>query len=239
MSVLLNGIQPKAFYHGETPVKAIYRGNDLVWKKSRLPDGYQEVEWIESHGTEYINSESVTTVYSVLNVHFYFNNTPINPYDCIIGSELANYQSDRIVIRFQSDGLVVYRRKQGALVLCPMRSLPSNFDYNVTIDNINRIATFNESKIDMEAWASSIAPYYIFTLYYKTSAEPTSYSAVRLYSLDQSESGILVRQYVPCYRISDGEIGLYDLCGSICSLTNTPFYTNSGTGTFTKGADVN
>lgn len=36
---------------------------------------------------------------------------------------------------------------------------------------------------------------------------------------------------IPCYRKSDDVIGLYDL-------VSKQFYTNQGTGTFTKGADV-
>ena len=36
---------------------------------------------------------------------------------------------------------------------------------------------------------------------------------------------------ITCYRISDGEIGLYDLISG-------QFYTNSGTGAFNKGNDV-
>ena len=40
------------------------------------------------------------------------------------------------------------------------------------------------------------------------------------------------RHFIPCYRKSDNVIGLYDL-------VEGTFYTNSGTGTFTKGSDVN
>lgn len=42
----------------------------------------------------------------------------------------------------------------------------------------------------------------------------------------------LLCDLVPCYRKSDGEIGMYDL-------VSKTFLTNAGTGTFTKGADVN
>lgn len=38
-------------------------------------------------------------------------------------------------------------------------------------------------------------------------------------------------EFVPCYRKSDGEIGMYDT-------VSKTFYTNAGTGTFLKGADV-
>ena len=41
----------------------------------------------------------------------------------------------------------------------------------------------------------------------------------------------LVLDLVPCYRKSDNEIGMYDL-------VYDTFYTNQGSGTFTKGSDV-
>ena len=42
----------------------------------------------------------------------------------------------------------------------------------------------------------------------------------------------LICDLVPCYRKSDGVIGMYDLVSDV-------FRTNLGTGTFTKGPDVN
>lgn len=44
-------------------------------------------------------------------------------------------------------------------------------------------------------------------------------------------SNNVVHDYVPCYRKSDNEIGVYDI------VTDT-FHTNSGTGTLVKGNDV-
>ena len=41
----------------------------------------------------------------------------------------------------------------------------------------------------------------------------------------------LVRDFVPCYRKADDEIGMYDMANGV-------FYTNAGTGTFLKGPDV-
>ena len=43
-------------------------------------------------------------------------------------------------------------------------------------------------------------------------------------------NGSLVRSLVPCIRLPDYKPGMYDACGSICPLTGTPFYINSGTG---------
>lgn len=60
--------------------------------------------------------------------------------------------------------------------------------------------------------------------------ERFSHRKIRIFQI--RENGIIVLDLVPCYRKSDGEIGMYDL------VSNT-FFTNAGTGTFTKGADVN
>ena len=54
---------------------------------------------------------------------------------------------------------------------------------------------------------------------------------MKVYRLKLYENDVLVREYVPCYRVSDNEIGLYEL-------VNNVFYPNNGTGTFNKGNDV-
>jgi len=66
---------------------------------------------------------------------------------------------------------------------------------------------------------------------YYSSPTTRSLSAIRLYHLKLWENNIIVRDFIPCYRNSDGEIGLYDSINDI-------FYTNQGTGVFTKGNDV-
>ncbi len=45
------------------------------------------------------------------------------------------------------------------------------------------------------------------------------------------ENGVLVRNFIPCYRISDGVIGLYET-------VYNAFYTNVGSGSFEKGGNV-
>ena len=62
---------------------------------------------------------------------------------------------------------------------------------------------------------------------------PTPISAynMKVYRLKLYEDSILMREYVPCYRESDNEIGLYEL-------VNKVFYPNNGAGSFNKGSDV-
>lgn len=53
----------------------------------------------------------------------------------------------------------------------------------------------------------------------------------KVYSAKIYQKGELMRDYVPCYRKSDNIIGLFDKVTGV-------FYTNAGTGTFVKGGDV-
>lgn len=53
----------------------------------------------------------------------------------------------------------------------------------------------------------------------------------KIYSVSLERDGTIVADLVPCYRKADGEIGMYDI------VSNT-FFTNVGTGTFTKGGNV-
>ena len=52
---------------------------------------------------------------------------------------------------------------------------------------------------------------------------------MKIYDCKMYYSDVLVRNFIPCYRNSDNEIGLYDL-------VNDVFYTNQRTGVFTYGS---
>ena len=49
--------------------------------------------------------------------------------------------------------------------------------------------------------------------------------------IKQNSTGIIMLNLIPCYRVSDGIIGMYDLIAGV-------FYVNAGAGIFTKGPDI-
>lgn len=57
-----------------------------------------------------------------------------------------------------------------------------------------------------------------------------SFGSFGLYSATIRNGGEPVRNYTPAVRVSDNAVGLYDLCGSTCRLTGTPFYVNANNG---------
>lgn len=54
----------------------------------------------------------------------------------------------------------------------------------------------------------------------------------RIYRYTAKKDGVVVRDYIPCYRKSDNKPGMYDLMSGI-------FHTNAGTGEFLVGPDIN
>lgn len=61
MAIIHNGKTVIGRYHGSTEIIAKYHGSNLVWQKSRLPVEYREVEYIESTGSQYIDTGYVRT----------------------------------------------------------------------------------------------------------------------------------------------------------------------------------
>ena len=54
--------------------------------------------------------------------------------------------------------------------------------------------------------------------------------SVDYFSFRVYDDGVLVRNYIPVVRIEDGKPGLYDMCGSVCADTLSPFYVNGAAG---------
>lgn len=67
--------------------------------------------------------------------------------------------------------------------------------------------------------------------YNNATNSPTSSREVTIYGARLSHGSEVVREYIPCYRKSDGEIGLYE------TFTDT-FVTSANGGTLTKGSDI-
>ena len=211
-------------------------------KKARLPSDYQEVKWIESHGNEWINTnvneKAGETNTHIINVSFSVQSKDISAFS-IFGKHSSNnygamrlqYDINRFVIEAKSYILRINRSIDDIL------NKKINFFINPNGDNV--IVSFDNSEYTIGKSNSRDAnlKYALFSgSTDQRHSLPIGMIRVYKFSIKTPERNIV--NFVPCYRKSDGVIGMYDLCGSICPLTNTPFYINAGTGTFTKGADV-
>ena len=195
-----------------------------VQQHGGLPAGYQEVEYIESTGTQYID----TLVYPSNNTSFFIKIRADGRFDKtknVAGSRINNTNNKFGIISFSSTSKFGYFFGS------------QSFQSQVNIDN--KIYEFELDKdkfmVDNEILTYPTnnefeVPYTIFLFGFHND-NMNQYNSYRLYDCKIKEKNILKRIFVPCYRKIDNTIGMYDLVEGV-------FYTNQGTGTFLKGADV-
>lgn len=213
--------------------------NVYIWKE-KLPSAYQEVEWIQNSGTQYIKTSlNICTGYrQVMKVRF-LNTLAASSYPWLAWWYL--WQSWSTYYRLYLCWLVSnntfqvwfmwnhYDNKWSAVVWT---------DYEIDFSRLSWNLYF---KIDWttiqtssETWSTSLDWNVCLLWSYSQDGNP-QYRAnpwMRLYySKFYNSNWDLVGDFVPCYRKSDNVIWMYDL-------VNNQFYTNSWSWTFSKGNDV-
>ena len=205
-----------------------YVYNSLIPQK-RLPDAYQEVEYIESTGIQYIDSGVVANSTTTFDFSFMVQSGSKAK---LFGSRIA-YDNGALAIYFNNSGVFTlnygdgYEEPQGTFSgrKINIKSKINGSTYNIYVNdtlslNSSVVSTFYSGNILLCAYNNNGTP-----------ALSNQTEQLKLYSCQISNNGTLVRNFVPCYRKADSVIGLYDI-------VNDVFYTNQGTGTFLKGKDV-
>jgi hypothetical protein len=186
--------------------------------KSLLPIEYQQVEYIESTGTQYTKLDYILQENDEINLTFefmgYFKIGDAYLFSLPEANVWAayNYRTDRperFYTRFGSLSSAFFENfpEKGSLTL-RKNQLIMNGVYHV----INEYTAISNSRFFLLGINSD-------------------YSKCKLFDFFVEENDIKKLHLIPCYRKSDGEIGLYDTI-------NKKFYTNLGTGEFLKGPDV-
>ena len=207
-------------YYGLVPVK-VNRDKDL-------PNEYQQVEFIESTGTQYINAGVLINENSKVLLDISFNSTTSGDYVNGISGNFTNgrfavgngYGNDNVGFYFgiANENLWVGTKDTNRhKFLIDMPNLTYGIDNNFYSKSSYTYPTFENNY------------FYLFARNQRNSIG--NYCLQKLYSCQFYENNNLIRNFIPCYRKSDNVIGLFDT-------VNQVFYTNAGTGTFSKGADT-
>jgi len=202
---------------------------------SRLPDEYQEVEYIESTGTQYIdtglkcsNNLSVELV-SDSNGFSYLASKTRNG-----GRNVSAYGAgNSLVFLAQTSGRFRIDINASQYELQTLKNIKI-----LKIDNVNHKINIQYtddtvaiiSNTDSGEFTSD-ANFYLFALYTSTTSAFVIATEQKITNAKLWNGTTIVRDFVPCYRKSDNVAGLYDL-------VNNVFYTNQGTGTFAVGNDI-
>ena len=183
-----------------------------------LPDEYQEVEYIQSSGSQYIN----TGVNPKIKPRVIMKMAMINPSDSdYFGNSAIN--GSAFFGDFSAYSLMYYRYGSTSALNTGI-SVKQNqwhewdISQSVYLDGDLRYTTTNTY-----TYNSNQINICIFKC--------RNYATYQLAYFILYDGEEKVREFYPCYRKSDSVIGLYD------KVTNK-FYPNNGNGVFIKGADV-
>ena len=180
---------------------------------SDVPSGYQQVEYIRSNGTQYIDTQvtpnqntSVELVFNALvsgNQDYFGTSNSSNGYVYGFydgGSKVYdNYNDDPSPYNSHISGKMTLTKKKNVTTVTGA--------HNFTYTHSTSTFTAAHSMYLFARWKSSGA--------YRP-------ATMECYSFKVWNNDTLIRNFIPCYRISDGVRGLYDN-------VNDVFYTNGNT----------
>lgn len=192
---------------------------------SLLPDGYTEIEYIQSSGTQYIDTgfrpnqdTRVILDYQLTLLSATWQGI-ISARDGSNGSYGNNFSlwaasTNQYRTDFGADGGPTFGTLDTERHLADKNKALISID-GVTAQNVEATFSCNYNLHIATGFSGGVSEY------------PAN---MKLYFCKIYDSEILIRDYVPCKNES-GAAGLYDI-------VNDVFYSNAGTGTFTAGPEV-
>lgn len=194
-----------------------------AWKRyrSRLPKGYTEVEYIQSSGTQYINTNFVPNQDTrvILDIEI---TDAISSIKSIFGVRTGT--SSAAFGMWITNGVYYPQYGDVAYNAKPINKTTSGrvlIDMNKNVANVNGTSvTFSKSTFN--------SGYPLFLLNMNSAGTvDTRMMNCKTYACQIYDNGTLVRDYIPCIN-SDGTAGLYDMVNGV-------FYGNAGTDSFAEG----
>lgn len=183
-----------------------------------LPSGYKKLEYIQSSGTQYIDTgfkpnQSTKIELDVLSAEGTSSNIPY-----IFGTQDSsnNYFVATWVLGY-GNGMVT--------------TGINLYDGKFHVVKVENGALYKDGSIIAQRTVSSFSigvPIFLFAV--NSSRQSMGYGACKLRSCKIYNNGMLVRDFIPCKNAS-GVIGLWDDVNSV-------FYQNAGSGTFISGPEV-
>ena len=211
-------------------------GNNLMAQyyaqNQGLPFGYEAVEYLESTGTQYIDTVFVPNQDTSCQCQWYISEN--NSRGGFFGASNGSAMSIGKSYGFNGTSNLWDNYNDDINTSISIRSLSGknlNINKNKNITTLSGDVSWSYTHEYTSFKTNPSLSLHIFNVNrptiqkYSVSAKLKSYFKI-------FDDLTLVRNFIPCIRKSDGKPGLYDLCRSICPLTGTPFYINDGTGEF-------
>ena len=187
-----------------------------------LPSGYTQLEYIESTGTQYINTGINGT--ACYGFELVFKPKETTQYESILSGVL-----DNATFAYFASATATYLRHRGSEIFIDGTVFSDSFNTITLLNNVIKInGTAKANVTTTNAWATSSGNIMLCNNASLSRYAKLYCKSLILYGQDQTTK---LRDFTPARRNSDSVLGMYD------TVTQT-FYTNAGTGTFIAGPDV-
>lgn len=200
--------------HPETPPEPV----------GPLPEGYTQLEYIESTGTQYIDTGFKPNQDTRLVCSVDFPAISASSGAWLFGSRTTNVVKTFGFLSYNS----IYRSDYndqttpGEIAVIPGGKF--------TLDKNKNITYFDGVVVNSLPTGTFQGDYSLYLFANNNGGTLQNPCSAKLYSCQIYDNGALVRNFVPC-QDPTGNVGLYDLVGA-------QFYGNAGSGTFTAGPEV-
>lgn len=189
-----------------------------------LPDAYTALSYIQSDGTQYIDTG------------FKPNGNSRVAIDIAVTSGMTSFLfGARNTTTLSTSNSFSFPQINGSSLRSDYGSVENAISVNplqrLSIDKNKNVTTVNGTTVTASQQTFQ-CNYNLFLFSINTAGNKYDRQTVaKLYSCKIYDNGALVRDFVPCRRNSDSAVGLYDKVNSV-------FYANAGTGSFVAGAVV-
>ena len=206
-------------YKGTTEIVRRYKGTNLIYQNSLLPAGYIACEYLESTGTQYIDTGFTPTNTTKVDVDVallgFSGTSSVSRWCCVLNSGSPRYglffgydQSQSFAATIQLGWGSVYKNI--------LYTFSEQTRFNAVVENAS--VYVNGDLID-SATANTFTAGSTLQIFRSKSGE-----SARVYKCKIYDNGTLVRDLIPCLD-TNGAPCMYDV------ITKQTYY-NAGTGTF-------
>lgn len=188
-----------------------------------IPKEYILLEYIESTGTQYIDTVFKPNQDTRVVMDADITNSKTLSFPAIFSTDSSGSNKNRFVLMLYNEQSGFHDHYNGQTINSSNLNM-----YGRHVFEKNKNTTYLDGAVVSEFTYSAFQSDITLTLFSTIDGGVRQYySKVKMYSCQVYDNGVLVRDFVPC-KHADGTVGLYDK-------VNNTFYANAGTGTFTAG----